>query len=84
MFYGKNAIQFADICSFVGKFLINILPFCVRTGAPEVRDPAIDKVLATVDIFLFENKRENSKTSEKKRRFFALSVSTKQMYTVNE
>lgn len=27
------------------------LPFCVRTGAPDVRVPAIDKALATVDIF---------------------------------
>lgn len=62
----KMPYNFADICSIVCKFLINYLPFCVRTGAPEVRDPAIDKVLATVDIFLFVNKRENSETSEKK------------------
>lgn len=51
MFEGKSLIQFADICSVVCNYLNKFLPFCVRTGAPEVRDPAIDKVLATVDIF---------------------------------
>lgn len=30
----------------------NILPFCVRTGAPDVRVPATDKALATVDMIV--------------------------------
>lgn len=41
----------ADICSFHCNLLNKFLPFCVRTGAPELRDPAIDNALATVDIF---------------------------------
>lgn len=43
---------FAAILSVDGKR--KYLPFCVRTGAPEVRVPATDKALASVDMIRIE------------------------------
>lgn len=50
------------------------LPFCVRTGAPELREPAIDNALATVDILFDYFVKKIRKKSYKK--ILALSFST--------